>query len=148
MRLSLISNEGRYDQKRLNGWWFKIGWAREFEATQASIDTCANINCISQKHIGELGIAYHDENNSIKTLDATYSTIGKVNLHIGFNDGEKHKSTPSEFIVAGPDWPDYFPDLVLGMPWFQENGATLDICNSKLLLDNNFATLFKEVKWE
>ena len=88
----------------------------ENSPTQASIDTCANVNCISQKHIGELGIAYHDENNSIKTLDATYSTIGKVNLHIGFNDGEKHKSTPSEFIVVGSDWPDYFPDLVLGGP--------------------------------
>jgi hypothetical protein len=37
--------------------------------------------------------------------------------------------------VLGPDWPDYYPDLVLGMPWFQENGATLDICNSKLLLE-------------
>jgi len=43
--------------------------------------------------------------------------------------------TPVEFIVLGPDWPDYYPDLVLGMPWFQENGATLDICNSKLLLE-------------
>ena len=61
----------------------------ENSPTQASIDTCANVNCISQKHIGELGIAYHDEN---KTLDATYSTIGKVNLHIGFNDGKKHKT--------------------------------------------------------
>ena len=78
------------------------------------------MNCISQKHIGELGITYHNENNSIKTLDTTYSTIGKVNLHIGFNDGEKH---------------DYFPDLILGMPWFQENCATLDIYNSKLLLE-------------
>ncbi|PKB96491.1 hypothetical protein RhiirA5_434745 [Rhizophagus irregularis] len=78
---------------------------------------------------------------SIKTLDATYSIIGKVNLHIGFNDGEKHKSTPSEFIVVGPDWPG--PDLILGGPWFRENGATLDICNSKLLLDDNFAIPFK-----
>ena len=75
----------------------------ENDPTQAVLDTSANVNCISQKHIGELGIAYHDENNSIKTLNATYSTIGKVNLHIGFNDGEKHKSTPSEFIVVGPD---------------------------------------------
>ena len=41
--------------------------------TQASIDICANINCISQKYIGELGIAYHNENNSIKTLDVTIS---------------------------------------------------------------------------
>ncbi len=43
--------------------------------------------------------------------------------------------TPVKFIVLGPDWPDYYPDLVLEMPWFQENGATLDICNSKLLLE-------------
>jgi len=114
---------------------------------EATIDTSADVNCISQKHIGELGITYHNENNSIKTLDTTYSTIGKVNLHIGFNDSEKHKSTPSEFIVVGPDWPDYFPDLVLGGPWFRENGATLDICNSKLLLDDNFTIPFKEVKY-
>ena len=115
---------------------------------ETSINTGADVNCISQKHIGELGIAYHDENNSIKTLDATYSTIGKVNLHIGFNDSEKHKTIPSEFIVLGPDWPDHFPDLTLGMPWLRENGAILDICNSKLLLDDNFAIPFKEVKYE
>ena len=116
------------------------------DPTQAMLDTSANVNCISQKHIGELGIAYHDENNSIKTLDATYSTIGKVNLHIGFNDSEKHKTIFSEFIVVGPDWPDHFSDLTLGMSWLQENGATLDICNSKLLLDDNFAIPIKEVK--
>ncbi len=88
----------------------------ENSPTQASIDTCANVNCISQKHIGELGIAYHDENNSIKTLDASYSILEKVDLHIDFNDGEKQKSIPSEFIVIGSDWPDYYPDLILGMP--------------------------------
>src|ERR1044071_8568454 len=77
---------------------------------EASIDTSANVNCISQKHIGELGITYYSESNSIVTPDASYSTLGKVNLHIGFNDGEKHKTIPSEFIVLGPDWPDYFPD--------------------------------------
>ena len=119
----------------------------ENSPTQASIDTCANVNCISQKHIGELGIAYHDENNSIKTLDATYSTIGKVNLHIGFNDGEKHKSTPSEFIVAGPDWPDYFPDLVLGMPWLRENGVNFDMHNSLLTIDDNFTIPFEKVDY-
>ena len=118
----------------------------ENSPTQASIDTCANVNCISQKHIGELGITYHNESNSIETPNASYSTLGKVNLHIGLNDGEKHKTISSEFVVLGPDWPDYFPDLVLGGPWFQENGATLDICNSKLLLDDNFAILIKEVK--
>ena len=113
---------------------------------EASIDTGADVNCISQKHIGELGITYHDKSNSIETPNASYSTLGKVNLHIGFNDSEKHKTIPSEFIVLGPDWPG--PDLILGMPWFRENGATLDICNSKLLLDDNFAIPFKEVKYE
>ena len=111
---------------------------------EASIDTGADVNCISQKHIGELGITYHDKSNSIETPDASYSTLGKVNLHIGFEDGEKHKSTPVEFIVSGPDWPDYFPDLVLGGPWFRENGATLDICDSKLLLDDNFGSHSKK----
>ena len=84
---------------------------KEIFPIEALIDTWANINCISQKHIGELGITYHDKSNSIETPDASYSTLGKVNLHIGFNDGEKHKSTPSEFIVIGPDWPG--PDLIL-----------------------------------
>jgi hypothetical protein len=31
------------------------------------------------------------------------------------------------------------------MLWLRENGATLDICNSKLLLDDNFAIPLKEV---
>ena len=115
---------------------------------EASIDTSTDVNCISQKHIGELEIIYHSESNSIVTPNASYSILGKDNLHIGFEDGEKHKSTPVEFIVPGPDWPDYFPDLVLGGPWFRENGATLDICDSKLLLDDNFAIPFKEVKNE
>src|SRR2546429_9656531 len=113
---------------------------------RAVIDSDADINCISQKYIGELGITYHDKSNSIETLDASYSTLGKVNLYIGFDDGEKHKRTPVEFIVLGPEWPDYYPDLVLEMPWFRENGATLDICNLKILLDDNFTIPFKEVK--
>ena len=118
----------------------------ENSPTQTPIDTCADVNCISQKNISELGITYHSENNSIETPDAIYSTIGKVNLHIGFNDGEKHKSTPGEFIVLGPDWPG--PDLILGGPWFRESGAILDICDSKLLLDDNFTIPIKEVKYE
>ncbi|RIA81594.1 hypothetical protein C1645_836759 [Glomus cerebriforme] len=69
-----------------------------------------------QKYIGELGITYHDESNSIKTLDASYFTLEKINLHISFEDGEKHKSTPIKFIVLGLDWPDYYPDLILGIP--------------------------------
>ena len=111
---------------------------------EASIDTCTNVNCIRQKYIGGLGITYHSESNSIVTPDASYSTLGKVNLHIGFEDGEKHKTIFSKFIVLRPDWPE--SDLILGMPYFSENSATLDICNSKLLLDDNFAIQFKEVK--
>src|SRR3954467_11199591 len=118
----------------------------ENSLTKASIDTCADVNCISKKNISELGITYHSENNSIETPDAIYSTIGKVNLHIGFNNSKKHKSTLGEFIVVGPDWPE--PELILGGPWFRENGATLNIYNSKLLLDDNFAIPFKEVKYE
>ena len=78
------------------------------------IDTGADVNCISQKHISELEITYHDKSNSIKTPDASYSILGKVNLHISFNDSEKHKTILSEFIVLGPDWPR--PNLILGMP--------------------------------
>src|SRR6266496_4582725 len=63
---------------------------------EASINTGADVNCISQKYIGELGITYYD---SIEALDASYFILGKVNLHIGFNDNEKHKTIPSEFIV-------------------------------------------------
>ena len=81
---------------------------------EASIDTSTDVNCISQKHIGELGITYHSESNSIVTPDASYSTLGKVNLHIGFENDEKHKSILVEFIVPGSDWPNYFSDLVLG----------------------------------
>ncbi|GBC19168.2 hypothetical protein GLOIN_2v1765345 [Rhizophagus irregularis DAOM 181602=DAOM 197198] len=113
----------------------------------ASIDTSTDVNYISQKHIGELGITYHSESNRIVTPDTSYSTLGKVNLHIGFNDGEKYKTTPSEFIVAGPDWPDYFPDLVLGMPWLQENGVNFDMHNSLLTIDDNFTIPFEKVDY-
>ncbi len=113
---------------------------------KTAIDSGADINCISQKYIGELGITYHDKSNSIEAPDASYSTLEKVDLHISFNDGEKHKSTPGEFIVVGSDWPG--PDLILGGSWFRESDATLNICDSKLLLDNNFMIPFKEVKYE
>ena len=101
---------------------------------EASIDTCTDVNCISQKHIGELGITYPSENNSIVTPDASYSTLGKVNLHIGFEDGEKHKSTLVEFIVLGSDWPDYFPDLILKILWLWENGTNFDMHNLLLTI--------------
>ncbi|PKK58478.1 hypothetical protein RhiirC2_796225 [Rhizophagus irregularis] len=76
------------------------------------LDTGANVNGISHKYISELEITYNSENNSIETPIASYSTLGKVNLHIGINDGKNHKSISDEFIVVGPDWPDYYPDLI------------------------------------
>ncbi|GBB98052.1 hypothetical protein RclHR1_31270002 [Rhizophagus clarus] len=87
---------------------------KENSPTWAVLDTGSDVNYISQKHIGELGITYHSESNRIETPDVSYSTLGKVDLHIGFNDNKKHKSIPTEFIVVGPDWPDHFPDLILG----------------------------------
>src|SRR5581483_5164254 len=92
-------------------------------------------------------ITYHSESNRIVTPDTSYFTLGKVNLHIGFNDGEKHKSIPSEFIVVGLDWPNYFPDLVLGMLWLRENGANFDMHNSLLTIDDNFTIPFKKVDY-
>jgi len=83
---------------------------------EASIDTDDDVNCISQKHISELGITYHNKSNSIKILDISYFTLGKVNLYITFNNGKKHKSISSKFIVVRSDWPDHFSDLTLGMP--------------------------------
>ena len=77
------------------------------------IDTYANINCINQKYIGKLKIIYYDESNSIETLNAFYFTLRKVNLHISFDDGEKHKSIPVKFIVFELDQPDYYFDLIL-----------------------------------
>ena len=108
---------------------------------EASIDTSTDVNCTSQKHIGELGITYHSESNSIVTPDASYSTLGKVNLRIILNDGEKHKIIPTEFIVTGPDWPDQFPEILLGSPWMRENSVRLNMCNSTLTIDNNFVIL-------
>ncbi len=67
------------------------------------IDSGANMNSISHKYISELGITYHSENNSIETPDISYSILGNVNLHIGFNDGKKHKSISDKFIVFGSD---------------------------------------------
>jgi len=114
----------------------------ENSPTQAVLDIGANANYVSQKYISELGITYCGESNSIVTPDASYSTLGNVNLHIGFNDSEKHKNISGEFVVLEPDWPG--PNLILGMPWLRENDATLDICNSKLLLDDGFAIPFKK----
>jgi len=76
----------------------------------AVIDSGVNINVIKQKFINKLGLTYYIESNSIEMPDTSYSTLGKVNLHIGF---EKHKSISGEFIILGSDWPGL--DLILGM---------------------------------
>jgi hypothetical protein len=115
---------------------------------KASVDTSANVNCISHKHISESGIMYHSENNNIKTPITSYSMLEKINLHISFDDNEKRKSIPGEFIVLGPDWPDYYPDLTLGLPWLKENGAKFDMINSLLTIGDNFAIPFEDVKDE
>jgi hypothetical protein len=51
-------------------------------------------------------------------------------------------------MVLGPEWPDRYPDLVLGNPWLQKYNAIIDKCNSLLTIDNNFAIPFEEVKYE
>ena len=114
---------------------------------EASIDTSTDVNCISQKYISELGITYHSKSNSIATPDAFYSILEKVNLHIGFNDGEKYKTIPSQFIVLGSDWPDYFSDLTLEMLWLRENGANFNMHNSLLTIDDNFTIPFEKVDY-
>ncbi|RGB39843.1 hypothetical protein C1646_753968 [Rhizophagus diaphanus] len=90
---------------------------------QFRIDIGANANFISEKIVK---IAYAKDNSIPRVygfLDESYSTLGKVNLRIILNDGEKHKIIPTEFIVTGPDWPDQFPEILLGSPWMQENNT-------------------------
>ncbi|UZO11533.1 uncharacterized protein OCT59_003097 [Rhizophagus irregularis] len=105
------------------------------------IDICANANFISEKIVK---IAYAKDNSIPKVygfLDESYSTLGKVNLRIILNDGEKHKIIPTEFIVTGSDWPDQFPEILLGSPWMRENSVHLNMCNSTLTIDDNFVIL-------
>jgi len=64
------------------------------------IDTCTDINSISQKYISELRITYYNKSNIIEMSNASYSTLGKINLYIIFNDSQKHKSISSEFIQS------------------------------------------------
>ncbi|PKY29526.1 RNI-like protein [Rhizophagus irregularis] len=40
--------------------------------------------------------------------------------------------------VTGPDWPDQFPEILLGSPWMRENSVRLNMCNSTLTIDDNF----------
>ena len=100
------------------------------------IDIGANVNLISEKIVK---IAYAKDNSIPGFLDKSYSTLGKINLRIILNDGEKHKIIPTEFIVTGPDWPDQFPEILLGSPWMRENSVRL--CNSTLTIDDNFVIL-------
>jgi hypothetical protein len=116
----------------------------ETGSTQAVLDTGADVSCVSKKYVDEMEMIYEKDDINPR-VNGNYFTLGKVNLCITFNDGKKHKSIPTKFIVVGLNWFDHFPDLTLGMLWLRENGATLDICNSKLLLDDNFAIPFKKV---
>jgi hypothetical protein len=124
-------------------------WEREVNLEQSKritltdfrfrIDIGANVNLISEKIVK---IAYAKDNSIPRIngfLGESYSILGRVNLHVILNDGKKHKCIPTKFIVVGSDWPDQFPEILLGSPWMRENNVTLDICNSKLLLANNFA---------
>ena len=51
---------------------------------ESSIDTCTDVNCISQKYISELGITYPSESNSIVTPDSVgifclrHSIVGEL----------------------------------------------------------------------
>ena len=79
-------------------------------------DIGSNANFISEKIVK---IAYAKDNSIPRVYgfpDESYSTLEKVNLRIILNDGEKHKIIPTEFIVTGPDWPDQFPEILLGLP--------------------------------
>jgi hypothetical protein len=123
-------------------------WEREVNLEQSKriiltdfrfrIDIGANANYISEKIVK---IAYAEDNSISRVnglLGESYSIIGKVNLHIILNDGKKHKRIPSEFIVVRSDWPDQFPEILLGSPWMRENDVSLNICNSTLTIDDNF----------
>jgi hypothetical protein len=77
-----------------------------------SIDIGANVNLISEKIVK---IAYAKDNSISRVngfLGESYSILGKVNLRIILNDGKKHKSILTEFIVTGSDWPDQFPEIL------------------------------------
>jgi hypothetical protein len=102
------------------------------------IDIGANVNLISEKIVK---IAYAKDNSIPRVnghLGESYSTLGKVNLRIILNDGKKHKSIPTEFIVTGSDWSDQFPKILLGSLWMRENGVSLNMRNSTLILNDNF----------
>ncbi|CAB4405527.1 unnamed protein product [Rhizophagus irregularis] len=43
---------------------------------EATIDTGADVNCISQKHIGELGITYHNKRKTLFDLITTCNHAG------------------------------------------------------------------------
>uniref|UniRef100_U9T5T7 Uncharacterized protein n=1 Tax=Rhizophagus irregularis (strain DAOM 181602 / DAOM 197198 / MUCL 43194) TaxID=747089 RepID=U9T5T7_RHIID len=66
--------------------------------------------------------------NDIWEREVNLEQPKKVNLRIILNDGEKHKIIPTEFIVTGPDWPDQFPEILLGSPWMRENSVRLNMC--------------------
>nr|CAG8580880.1 710_t:CDS:2 [Entrophospora candida] len=97
--------------------------AEEKSPIETLIDTGANADLITQKFINESGKV---------ELQTSFSRASSTNV------GGKHKSTdPVEFLVVEPDWPG--PDLMLGNPWLQKNGAIINMCNNKLSIHDNFA---------
>src|SRR3954451_4635749 len=95
---------------------------KENNPIQTVLDTSANVNCISKKSVDSMKIVYEKDDSNFK-VNGSYFTLGRVSLCITFNNDEKHKSIPSEFIVIGSDWPNHFPDLMLGNLWLKKNGA-------------------------
>jgi hypothetical protein len=120
-------------------------WEREVNLEQSKritltnfrfrIDIGANVNLISETIVK---IAYNSIPRVNGFLGESYSILGSVNLCVILNDGKKHKRIPTKFIVVGSDWPDQFPEILLGSPWMQENDVSLNICNSTLTIDYNF----------
>ncbi|CAG8775421.1 6354_t:CDS:2 [Dentiscutata erythropus] len=102
------------------------------------VDMGANANYISRKNVI---IAYAKDDSIPRVngfLDEFYSALGKVNLHIILNDGEKHKIIPTEFIVIGSGWPNQFPEILLGSLWMCQ------ILEARLLEKNNTGEILKE----
>jgi hypothetical protein len=141
--LKYLSGQDLKHASSINDIWERevnLEWSRIILSDfRFKIDIGANVNLISEKIVK---IAYAKDNSIPRVngfLGESYSILGRVNLRVILNDGKKHKRIPTKFIVVGSDWPDRFPEILLGSPWMRENNVTLDICNSKLLLANNFA---------
>ncbi|PKK60553.1 hypothetical protein RhiirC2_761686, partial [Rhizophagus irregularis] len=60
------------------------------------------VNCsveeTTKKYVDEMGMAY-EKNEINPRVHGVYPTLGNVNLRISFNNDEKQKIIPTEFIV-------------------------------------------------